>query len=746
MDAETNVLLTDWSAPFGLPPYDRIRAHHFQPALVQAMERHRAELEDIAGDAVAPNFENTVAAFDRAGALLVGIEAVFHSLAASATSPELQAVQRQLAAPMAAHWSAMFQHGALFARLDVVHGALAQTGSTSGQPCPTAEPQGLVPEQQQLTPEPQRRVFGQQQLAPEPQRLESGQQQLTPEQQRLVQRLHRDFVRAGAQLPTAERARYAAVMQRLAELTTQFGQNVLHDESAFALPLPDESAMAGLPDFVRAAARQAASERGIGGAGGVGGVGGASAVPVISLSRSLIVPFLSFSTRRDLREQAWRAWVGRGEQPGSSDNRQLAAQILRLRREQAQLLGYANYAELALTDTMARTPQRVWALLDDVWARALPAFERERAMLVEAMQAAGEGHTLEPWDWRFWAEKIRVSHFALDEAETKPYFALPNMVAAVFDCAQRLFGLRFERRDDVQAYHPDVVAYAVSDSQGRAIGLFLHDNFGRPNKRSGAWMSALRWQHRNAAPGGAPSLPVILNNNNFAKAAPGQPTLLSVDDVRTLFHEFGHGLHGLLSDVNYSRQSGTKVLRDFVELPSQLFEHWGQEREVLRRHARHFQTGQTLPEALIDRIEAARKFGSGYETLRYTASAMVDMAAHQSPLAIDDVVEFESRLTTERGLPAAAGLNHRLPHFQHLFSSSSYAAGYYVYLWAEVLDADAYQAFVEAQGPFDVAVAARLKRCIYSAGDSVEPGATYREFRGRDARVEPMLRDRGLMD
>ena len=685
MDAPTNALLTVWDSPFGLPPFEQIRAHHFRPALEQAMGQHRAELATISANPAPADFDNTVAALDRAGATLQCIEAVFHNLAASATSPELQAVQREMAAPMAAHWSAVQQDTELFARLDAVHG----------------------------------------------QRLRCG---LTPEQQRLVERLHRDFVRAGAQLPVAQRERYAQLMQGLAELTTRFGQNVLGDESGFALPLPDAAALAGLPEFVRAAARQAAADR------------GAGAVPVITLSRSLIVPFLSFSTRRDLREQAWRAWVGRGEQPGATDNREVAAQILRLRREQAQLLGCANYAELALTDTMARTPDRVWALLEDVWARALPAFEREHAMLTEAMRSVGVNHPIEPWDWRFWAEKVRVSRFALDEAEIKPYFALPQMVAAVFDCAQRLFGLRFERRDDVQAYHPDVAAYSVSDAQGQAIGLFLHDNFGRPIKRSGAWMSALRWQHRNTAAGGAHSLPVILNNNNFAKAAPGQTTLLSLDEVRTLFHEFGHGLHGLLSDVGYARLSGTKVLRDFVELPSQLFEHWAQQREVLRRHARHHVTGAALPESLIERIEAARKFGSGYETLRYTASAIVDMAAHQSAAVIDDVVAFEAQQMAERGLPAAAGLNHRLPHFQHLFASSGYAAGYYVYLWAEVLDADAYQAFVEAGDPFDAAVAARLKRCIYSVGDSVEPGAAYRQFRGRDAQIEPMLRDRGLID
>jgi peptidyl-dipeptidase Dcp len=685
MDVETNHLLLDWDLPFGLPPFDRLRVQHFRPAIEQAMQYHRAEIRAIADRAAAPDFDNTVAALDRSGDLLQRVDAVFQGLAASFTSPEMQAVQRELAAPVAGHWSAVMQDSALFARIDSVHARRHDLG-------------------------------------------------LTPDRVRLVERMHRDFVRAGARLAPPERARHAEIVQRLAELTTRFAQNVLHDETSFVLPLPDAASRDGLPEFVLAMARQAAADRGMGD------------VPVITLARSLIVSFLGYSTRRDLRESAWRAWVNRGAPEGASDNRDVAAQILRLRAELARLHGHANYAELALVDTMAQRPERVWALLDDVWQRALPALERERGMLAQAMSDAGVAHEIEAWDWRFWAEKVRVSRYALDQAELKAYFTLPNMVAAAFDCAERLFGLQFVRRDDLRAYHPDVVTYEVRDGAGRSIGLFLHDNFARPEKRSGAWMSALRWQHRNAGAGLPAVGPVIVNNNNFAKSGAGAPTLLSLDDVRTLFHEFGHGLHGLLSDVGYVRQSGTKVLRDFVELPSQLFEHWGEEREVLRRHARHHLTGEPIPEALMDRIEAANRFGSGFETVRYTASAIVDMAAHQSAEPIDDVVAFEAEVMAARGLPPAAGLNHRLTHFQHLFAGSSYAAGYYVYLWAEVLEADAFEAFVEAGNVFDRDVAERLRQCILSRGDSLEPGAAFRAFRGRDAGIEPMLRRRGLID
>ena len=681
MDAPLNPLLAPWDGPFGLPPFDLVRPEHFKPAFERGMREHRDELARIVAQREAPSFDNTLTAFDAAGRLLSRVEALFHNLAASATSDALQAVQRAMAAPLAAHWSAVYMDAALFARIDALHAA-----------CDTLS--------------------------------------LNPEQRRLLERVHLDFVRAGAQLVGAARQRYSHLMQRLAELTTRFAQNVLHDEASYALPLRSEADLAGLPEFLRAAARQAATERGL------------DCGHAITLARSLIVPFLTFSARRDLREQAWRAWVSRGEQPGAHDNRPVARDILKLRREQAALHGHGSYADYALADTMAREQSRVWALLEEVWAKALPALQREQQMLEAARDAAGVREPLEPWDWRYWAEQVRRQHYALDDAELKPYFPLPAMVQAAFDCAQRLFGLRFTPRPDMPTYHADARAYEVADVDGRVIGLFVQDNFARAGKRSGAWMSALHWQHRN----GLESRPVVLNNNNFARTEGGAPTLLSLDDVRTLFHEFGHGLHGLLSDVRYERLSGTQVLRDFVELPSQLFEHWIDEPDVLKRHARHCQSGETIPDVLIARVQAARRFGQAYESVRYTASAMIDMAVHASNEAIDDVVAFERRVLAARGAPAVAGMNHRLPHFQHLFSGSGYAAGYYVYLWAEVLDADAYDAFVEVGDPFDAAIAQRLRRYIYGSGNSLEPGAAYQAFRGRAPRIEPMLRERGLID
>ncbi|MEO7116972.1 MAG: M3 family metallopeptidase [Caldimonas sp.] len=681
----TNPLLAPWTGPFGLPPFDAVRAEHFAPAIEEAMHRHLADIEAIATRTAAPTFENTIAALDCAGRLFGRICALFYNLTSSETSPALQAVEREMAPILAAHDSRVYNHAALFVRVDALFTAREGLG-------------------------------------------------LSGEQRRVLERFHLDFVRAGAKLAPAEQKRHAEVMQRLAELTTRFGQNVLADESSFQLLLEGEADLAGLPPFVRAAASQAALERGV------------EDASVVTLSRSHIVPFLTFSERRDLREKAWRALTSRGEHAGASDNRDVAAEILALRLEQARLHGFASYADFALSDTMAQSQAAVTTLLERVWKPAKARAEEERAALSALALSRDESATIEPWDWRFYAEKVRQRRFDLDEAQIKPYFPLERMVEAAFDCAARLFGLAFVARPEIRVYHPDVRVYEVRDAAGQAIGVFLHDNFARPSKRSGAWMSSYRRQSRNGGEGAGPVLPIIVNNNNFAKAAKGTPTLLSFDDARTLFHEFGHGLHGLLSNVTYERLSGTSVLRDFVELPSQIFEHWLDEPEVLKRHARHHETGQAISDALIARLQEARYFNQGYETVRYAASALVDMAAHARTESTPvDVVAFEREQWQRLGLPPGVGVNHRLTHFGHLFAGSSYAAGYYVYLWAEVLDADGFEAFVEAGNPFDPEVAQRLARFIYSSGNSIEPGAAFRAFRGRGPTPEPMLRQRGLL-
>ena len=680
--AAGNPLRQPWNTPYGLPPFADVRPEHFEPAFHAAMAEHLVEVDAIGDSARPPTFDNTLAALDRSGRLLERVARLFYNLTSSATSPALQAVQTRVAPQLAEHTSTVHMHQGVFARIDSLH--------------------------------ERRNALG-----------------LTPEQVRVLERFHLDFVRAGARLGCSEQRRYAQIVSRLAELTTRFGQNVLADESAFRLVLRNTQDELGLPEFVRASARQAALDAGV------------SDGLVITLSRSLIVPFLTFSQRRDLREQAWRAWVGRGERDGAHDNREVAREILQLRNEQARLHGHASFADYALTDTMALRQSAVKALLEQVWEPAKARAAEEREALQAMALSCGDTAPVEAWDWRYYAEKVRQVRYGLDEAAVKPYFPLARMVEAAFDCAQQLFGLRFVEQPLITAYHPDVKVYEVRGADQQVIGVFLHDNFARAGKRSGAWMSALRDQSRS---GDHAVLPIIVNNNNFAKGAAGCATLLSFDDATTLFHEFGHGLHGLLSNVTYERVAGTHVLRDFVELPSQIFEHWLAEPEVLKRHARHHLTDEPIPDALISKLHAARLFNQGFETVRYTASALVDMAAHAlTDAQAPDVVAFERAELDRLGAPADVGMNHRLVHFQHLFAGSGYAAGYYVYLWAEVLDADGFDAFVEAGDAFDATVAARLRRFIYSSGNSLEPGAAFKAFRGREPKVEPMLRQRGLV-
>ncbi len=682
MADSANPLLQPWQTPFGLPPFDEVDAEHYLPAFLHAMHAHRAEVNAIAANPDAPTFDNTIAALDRCGDGLHRIERLFFNLTASETSPDLQAIERDISPQLAAHHSATAMDAKLFARIEAVHARRDE--------------------------------------------LPAG-----GEERRLTERVHLDFVRAGARLSQDAKARYAAIVERLAALQTRFMQNILGDEAEYRLPLVDERDFAGLPDYVRAAAREAAQERGVDTPG------------IITLSRSLIVPFLTFCERRDLREQAYTAWTTRGEHDGARDNRPLAREILALRNEQARLHGFDNYAQYALEDRMAGTPDAVAHLLSQVWEPAKARAAAERDALAALAKAEEASHPIEPWDWRFYAEKVRKERYHLDDEELKPYFSLERMRAAMFDSAHRLFGLSFVARPDVRAYHPDVAVFEVRGGDDNLVGVFLSDNYARPNKRGGAWMSAFRWQSRRDGE----TLPIIVNNNNFAKGATGTPALLSADDVRTLFHEFGHGLHGLLSQVTYERLSGTNVLRDFVELPSQLFEHWAFEPEVLRRHAVHYQTGKPIPEDLIQRLKAARRFNQGFETVEYTASALLDMAIHADtdPSGVD-ITEFERKELQRIGMPPEILPRHRLPHFGHLFASSAYAAGYYVYIWAEVLDADGYGAFVEAGSPFDRAVAERVRRFIYSSGGTLPPAEAYRSFRGRDPRVEPLLAQRGLAE
>jgi peptidyl-dipeptidase Dcp len=670
-----NPFFEAWDTPFGLPPFARIDPAHFPPAFDRAMAEEAAEIAAIAGSGAAPDFANTIEARERSGELLRRVSRVFHNLDSSATNEALQAVDRDYAPKLAAHQMRLALDPDLFARIDALY-------------------------------------RNRENLA------------LTPEQRRLLERHHLRLVRSGARLDAEAKARMSAISERLASLHTLFGQNVLHDEDEWRLVLGEDE-LDGLPDFARAAAANAATERGLDGR------------YVITLARASVEPFLAFSARRELRRTAYEAWAARGAHPGAHDNAKLIGEIMALRGEQARLLGYASYAAYRLDDTMAQTPEAAGDLLRQVWEPAKKRAAGERADLAAAALADRANEPIAPWDWRYYAEKVRQQKYAIDEAALKPYFVLDNMVRAAFDTAGRLFGISFVERPDCATYHPDVRAYEVRGAAGQAIGLFLHDNFARPGKRSGAWMSSYREQHSLDGE----VLPIIVNNNNFSK---GDPTLLSFDDAHTLFHEFGHGLHGLLSRVHYPSQSGTAVRRDFVEFPSQVFEHWLEVPETLRRYARHYRTGEPLPEADLQRLLAARNFNQGFATVEYTACALLDLDLHTRPDPAGlDIAAFETEFLERIGMPPEIGLRHRPAHFQHLFAGSGYAAGYYAYLWAEVLDADGYAAFTEAGDPFDPALAAGLE-AIYRAGDTADPMELYRAFRGREPAIGPLLAQRGL--
>jgi peptidyl-dipeptidase Dcp len=670
-----NPLFEEWATPFGMPPFDRINPANFPPAFDRGMAEESAEIDALAHSPEPASFANTIEALERGGRLLGRVSRLFHNLNASATNKEIDALARDYAPKLAAHRSKIALNPDLFARIDTLYRKRAELG-------------------------------------------------LAPDQLRLLERYHLRFVRAGALLGPAEKTRMAEITTRMASLHTHFGQNVLHDEDEWRLVL-DEGELDGLPDFAREAAASAAKAHGLDGK------------YLITLSRSSVEPFLCFSARRDLRAAAYRAWTARGEHKGEHDNAPLIAELLALRQEQARLLGYDSYAAYRLDDTMAKTPDAAEHLLEQVWTPAKHKAAAERAELAAAANADGLNEPIAPWDWRYYAEKVRAAKYDFDESEVKPYFVLDNIVAALFDTAGRLFGLGFVPRTDCPVYHPDVCVYEVRDPSGKAVGLFLHDNFARPGKRSGAWMSSYRDQE--GLDGAV--LPIVVNNNNFSK---GDPTLLSFDDARTLFHEFGHGLHGLLSHVRYRSQSGTAVLRDFVEFPSQIMEHWAQAPETLRKYARHYQTGEPLPEAVLEKLLAARNFNQGFATVEYTACAMLDLELHaRADMAPVDIAQVERDFLGRVGMPAEIGLRHRPTHFQHLFDGAGYAAGYYAYMWAEVLDADGFSAFAEAGDVFDEILADRLK-AIYSAGDTADPMALYREFRGREPTIDALLAQRGL--
>ena len=551
---------------------------------------------------------------------------------------------------------------------------------------------------------------------------------LDAETLRVLEKTWKNFVRSGAKLDAEGKKRLAAINEELSSLGTNFGQNLLADERDWALFL-DAADLAGLPEFLKSAMAEAAEMRGQKGR------------YAVTLSRSIYEPFSTFSERRDLREIAFRAFTMRGQNGGATDNTAVVRDMLRLRAEKAKLLGYASYAALKLDDTMAKTPEAVHKLLDPVWEKAVEKAASDQIELQRLAAEAGSNEEFAAWDWRFYQEKLRAEKFAFDEAELKPYLQLDRIIDACFDVATKLFGISFEEKQGIATWHPDARVFVVRNADGSERGLFLADYFARPSKRSGAWMSALKSGYKL----GDGSKPVIYNIMNFAKPPEGEAALLSVDEAKTLFHEFGHALHGMLTEVTWPSVAGTSVSRDFVELPSQLYEHWLTVPAVLEKHALHVKTGKPMPKALVDKMLAARTFGAGFATVEFTASALVDMAYHARPDAPDEPLRFEAETLEKLNMPDTIAMRHRTPHFGHIFAGDGYSAGYYSYMWSEVLDADAFAAFEETGDPFNPALAERLRKNIYAAGGSKDPEELYTAFRGKMPSPEAMMIKRGLV-
>ena len=671
----TNPFFESWNTPFATPPFAQIRPEHFRPAYDRAFAEHAREIVAIAEKAAAPSFENTIAALEKSGRMLARIDLVFSNLAASDTNDALQAIERDMAPLHARHWNAIFLNAALFRRIDALFA--------------------------------RREMLG-----------------LDAESLRVLERYHLDFVRAGARLDGEDRKRYARIGERLAELGTAFGQNVLADEQAFVLPL-QEADLDGLPDFAREAAA------------GLAKVHGADAPYAITTSRSSAETFLQFADRRDLREKVFKALIARGDYGNAHDNKKLIAEIVKLRAERARLLGYSNFADYRLADSMAETPDNARILLAQVWTAARSRALEERDALQAVVIEEGSNFTLAAWDWRYYAEKLRKERYDFDEAEIIPYLQLDKMIEAAFNTAHRLFGLDFKARKDVPVYHPDVRVWEVT-RKGEHVGLFFGDYFARPSKRGGAWMSSFRDQENVDGR----ITPIIVNTCNFPKTS---PALLNFDEAKTLFHEFGHALHGLLSNVRFPRLAGTNVARDFVELPSQIFEHWLEEPAVLEKFAIHVETGKPMPKALLEKLNSARNFNQGVATVEFLGSAFADLDFHalENPGEVD-VSAFEKQSMARIGMPDEIAMRHRPTHFLHIFDGDGYSAGYYSYMWAEVLDADGFRAFKDAKNPFDPETAKRLHDYIYSAGGTRDYAEAYRLFRGRDPQIDALLEDRGL--
>jgi peptidyl-dipeptidase Dcp len=685
--APPNPLLQPWTGPYGgVPPFDRVRVADFKPALAAAMAEELADIGRIAADRAKPTFDNTIAAMERSGRSFDRVARIFGVYTSTLNDKDVQAVETETAPLFAAHADEITQNARLFKRIAAVYA----TRETSG---------------------------------------------LSAEQQRLTWVVYTDFVRAGAKLDGKAKARLSQLNQQLATLYTRFSQNLLADENDHWLALGSDADFEGLPDSVRAGAIAAAEARGI------------KAKGAVLNTRSSVEPFLEYSARRDLREQVWRTFVSRGDNGDAHDNNLTITEILKLRAERAKLLGYPTHAHWRLEDSMARTPERAVALMEAVWPAAVARVHEEVADMqsVADRESAALGRPkirIEPWDYRYYAEKVRKDKYDLDANEVKPYLQLEKLREGMFWVAGQLFGFSFKEvpPGTIPVAHPDIRVFEVSNQKGEHVGLWYFDPYARANKASGAWMNAYRAQERFDGP----VTTIVSNNANFVKGRDGEPILISWEDATTLFHEFGHALHGLSSNVSYPTLSGTNVARDYVEFPSQLLEHWLATPEVLNRFALHYQTGQPIPPELVAKVQRSKTFNEGFKTVEYLSAALIDMKLHLAGDRPIDPRAFERDTLAALGMPHEIVMRHRTPQFGHVFSGDGYSAGYYSYLWSDTLAEDAWEAFTEAKGPYDPAVAARLRDNVFTIGNTRDPADAYRAFRGRDPGIAALLRSRGF--
>lgn len=672
-------LTASWEGPFGgVPSFSDVPTSAFAPAIDAAISEYLGQIDTIASEKGKPTFDNTIVPLEGAGKALDRALTVYFVYSGTMSSPELREVEKTVAPKLAGLSDKIYQNTALFERIDAIYNG---------------------------------KRF----------------RKLDAEQQRLVWRIHTNFVRRGARLDPEAKARLAEVNQELAGLYTSFSQNLLADEDTF-ITLESEEELTGLPASLVSAMAAQATSRGLEGKW------------IVVNTRSSVDPFLTLSQRRDLREKVWRAFVSRGDNGDDHDNKAFITRILKLRAERARLLGYETHAHWRLADSMAGSPDKALALMEGVWKPAVARVQQEVADQQAIADAEGAGITIEPWDYRFYQEKVRKQRYDLDQDEVKAYLELESLREGMFWAAGRLYGMQFEQVEGLPVVHPDVRVWEVKDAEGGHVGLWYFDPYARSGKRSGAWMNAYRGQQRMDGE----ITPIVSNNSNFVKGAPGEPVLISWDDARTMFHEFGHALHGLSSDVTYPSLAGTSVARDFVEFPSQLNEHWLADSELLSRFARHHETGEPMPQALRDRLEAAATFNQGFATVEYLASAYLDMRLHLAGDADIDAASFEKETLAELGMPDEIVMRHRLPQFAHIFAGDGYSAGYYSYLWADTLTADAAEAFHEAGSLYDEDVAKRYHDTVLSVGNTVDAAEAFRAFRGRDVDVSALMRDRGF--